>query len=172
MRNTIISLLLLCGAVAGADDTTGRLRASAEPVRFDLAPLAAGTRFIVPPALTVEFSIEATCETAADAQSLSLSIADTQLLLGPAELTAQGPVRLELPAGQLAPLRVDGFCRLDDDDADSGEKLIEDAYTARVSLRCTAGETQSIVYTTLPVDLRIQCDNGKTESAGTDLEAD
>jgi len=171
MRLTVFSLVMLCGSVAGADDPADRLQATAEPARFSIKPLAAGTNSIVPPELTVELTIEAACASAGDPESLLVSIADTRLRLGAAELEAPVRTRIVLPRAQLAPIRIDGFCR-QDEAAAAGDKLVNDAYTARISLRCAAGDQRSVVYQTLPVSLRIHCDAVETGIDGSDATAD
>jgi hypothetical protein len=73
---------------------------------------------------------------------------------------------LALPHRQTGPLRVDSFCR-DEDAGDMAHALhIDDVFTARLSLTCASEETSAIVYTTLPLDVRLTCDAGDTAADG------
>lgn len=166
MRTLIVYLLVASGSpFAGlTQGTSTEIRAEAQPASVELTPLAGDDRSIRLPSLAFALRVEPACAVATEPRSLSISAADTRLLFRAADL-ADAPVveaTLTLPQQQLGPVRVDGFCRAGKDDGRSG-LLLEDAFTARLSLRCSSDEEQTIVYATLPLDVNLLCRRGDTE---------
>lgn len=152
-------------ALAGpAEELPGRLLARAEPARIDVAPLTGNSRTIVPGDLAFTLTVESGCAQEANPGSLSVSIADTRVSLVAAQIGAVTVTDLVLPGAQAGPLHVGGFCRAGDAET-TGQLLVEDAYTAHLSLTCVRNDETSIVYRTLPLSVLLIC---KTPDADAD----
>ncbi|NIV17522.1 MAG: hypothetical protein GWN47_03740 [Woeseiaceae bacterium] len=141
-----------------AEAETALLEASANTVKVTVAPLADGKEFVRLPALEFDLAIKAECPATAVPESLSISVADTRKSFGADEIGGIVETRLALPRRQSAYLRVVDFCREDDDSGTPCSRIVADVFTARLSLRCNEEGVQSIVYTTLPLDVELQCE--------------
>jgi hypothetical protein len=93
-----------------------------------------------------------------------MSIADTRVSLVAAQINAVTVTNLVLPGAQAGPLHVGGFCRVGDTET-AGRLLVEDAYSAHLSLTCVQDDAASIVYRTLPLSVLLIC---QTPDAGDD----
>ena len=161
MRILAFSIFLTV-AVAHADDSPDRRAlATAEAAVARIEPLAPGRDFVWLPTLKFALSLQPRCPSASDTAAVLISIADTRVALTSVDPDAVESVEtaLTLPAQQTGPVRVAGFCRADQPDA-ARELVIEGIFTARVSLRCSAGDTDSISYATLPLDVILACNRG------------
>jgi hypothetical protein len=147
MRDAIFYLLssaaLANAGIAAAESAL--LDAKAETVSIPVARLAAG--------------------------SLSISVADTRRTLNGKTIDGAVETTLSLPRRQSARLRIEDFCRQDDEPQASESLLVADVFTARLSLRCAVDEKHSIVYSTLPLDVKLECaaetkpDDGQDDSS-------
>ncbi len=159
MQMVIFSLLVVTGPSLGdlSRGTSAMLRAEAQPASVELTPVS-GDRPVRLPALGFSLTVEPACGGDAEPRSLSISVADTRLHFTAEELASATVVEatLILPRRQLAPVRIDHFCRAGVDDGPS-RFVLEDAFTARLSLRCGPDDRQTIVYETLPLDVELQC---------------
>ena len=113
--------------------------------------------------LVANQAVEATCAGGREPRSLSISVADTRLHFSASELAGAAVVEamLNLPQEQLAPVRIDGFCRTGEEDG-RPRFVLEDAYTARLSLRCGPDGKQTMTYSTLPLDIDLSCRRAET----------
>ena len=121
------------------------------------------------PALEFVFRIQPACAAPFRAGSISLTVADSRRTLNAEQLqdeTAASELRLTVPASQIAPVPVSGFCSAEpnpDDDANDshaqrGESLTLPAtLSANASLLCVTESEQQIVYTTAPLDVTLIC---------------
>jgi hypothetical protein len=171
MRVLAYSLLIVTGFPPGDIPRTAstEIRARAQPASVELSPLSDDGRPVRLPALEFALRIEPTCGGDAEPRSLSISVADTRLHFPASDLQGTPTVEttLTLPERQLAPVRIDDFCRVGKDDVPT-RFLLEDAYTARLSLRCGLDEGQTIVYATLPLDVDLRCRRANEEVLGPD----
>jgi hypothetical protein len=160
MRAAIICLTS-SAALANAGVATAEsalLDARAETVSIPVARLAAGNEYIVLPELEFKLTIDAACPAGASVESLSVSVADTRRTLNGKNIDGAVETTLSLPRRQSARLRIEDFCRQDDEPKGSESRVVADVFTARLSLRCALDDKHSIVYATLPLDVRLECE--------------
>jgi len=167
----LIIILAAATAVAAGDEpaaVAGRLQVNADAASVTILSTPGGHRFVRLPTLEFPLRIEPLCAATYAATSMSVSIADSRLRLAPGDMSAQPVIEttLALPRQQTGPLRVDGFCSDEDAVGSARTLLIEDAFTARLSLTCAGAETATILYATLPLDVRLTCEAGDTIAAG------
>ena len=148
-----------------AEAETALLEASANAVKVAVAPLADGNEHVRLPALTFDLSIKAECPAEASPESLSVSIADTRKSFGAEEIKRVVETNLELPRRQSAYLRVGNFCKGGGESGAPCSRVVADVFTAHLSLRCTKGDSQSIVYASVPLDVELQCKTGDEPAA-------
>lgn len=174
MRTLILSLLVVTGPPFGdlTQSTSAAIRAEAQPASVELTPLSDDGRPMRLPALGFAVRVEPACAGETEPRSLSISVADTRLYFTASELAGAPVVEatLILPARQLGPVRIDDFCRAGKGDGPS-RLLLEDAYTARLSLRCGPDEQQTIVYATLPLDVDLLCRRADTAGPAPDQDS-
>ena len=163
--------ILLAVAAAGAastanSDSSGRVIVAAHPAIVDIKPLADDRRLISLPALEFALTIEPQCATGMQAESISISIADTQKTYGAVAIDGRSivEVSLTIPHGQIGPLAAAAFCRTGSDEIAPRILLVQDAFTAQLSLRCVGDEKRSIVYVSQPLDVKLQCHNADDDS--------
>jgi hypothetical protein len=157
--------LLTMAVVADAQDRVppaGHLRTAAEPARVVLEPVADTLQYLKLPDLEFSLSIEPRCAPGTDFRSVLVSVADTRLWLdrsdlGDAEILQTS---LKLPGLQTGQLRADHFCRTSGDYEDA-RLVIGDAFTARLSLRCSNEDRDSVAYATVPLEIVLECRTGR-----------
>jgi stage V sporulation protein SpoVS len=154
MISRLTLLIVLC-APAWAE-VSGRLGVAADPALATVKPLTEGRRLIRLPSLEFELNIDAECTADSVPKSVSISIADTRKTLNGDELQDinGGAVPFAIPARQVSPVAVDGFCA---EDGNGNQLLVRDAVTAHLSLRCTNEEKESITYTSQGLDVMLEC---------------
>lgn len=159
MRKVTFSCILAAALAHGDELRDHTLLATAQPAVAHIAPLADGKEFVTLPTLEFTLQLQPRCPRVSDLAFVSVSVADSYLALDSTELGGEGPVRtaLDLPTQQGAPVRVVGFCHNGRDDV-VPELLIPGAFTARVSLRCSATDSSTLSYETLPLDVLLTCD--------------
>ena len=161
------ALLFLLPALAVAADTqdgppvAGHLRAAAEPARVVFEPVADELQYLKLPDLEFALSIEPRCAPGTRFRSVLVTVADTRLWLERDDLgdAAALHTSLRVPRLQAGQLRADGFCRTGDDDG-GARREVGDAFTARLSLRCGDEDRESVAYSTLPLDIVLECRAG------------
>lgn len=151
-----LTLLIVLCAPAWAD-VSGRLGFDAPPAFAPVKPLAEGRRLVRLPSLEFQLNIDAECAGDAVLQSVAISIADTRKTLDADALQDinGGAVSFAIPARQVSPVAVDGFCP---QDGNGTQLLVQDAVTAHLSLRCANGEEESITYASKGLDVMLECD--------------
>ncbi len=161
MRIQILSLLPTAVLASGAiqAEPPGQIRVAASPASVEVAPLPVGRDFIRLPTLEFSLAIEPVCRAGSSATSLSISLADTRLTFGAQELDGKPVLEaaLSLPKAQSGPLKVHQFCRDDEGSDGSHTLLLEDAFTARLSLRCGSDDRHTIIYATQPLAIELRC---------------
>ena len=168
-----LSLLLASFAIAGAalPDSPARLTVEVPPALAPIQPLAEGRRLVRLPALDFEFGIQASCGPGLAVKSVSISIADTRKTLAGADIPEDAIINtlVSLPARQLAPIAVDGFCP---ETAAGSSLLLHDAVTAHVSLRCAGDGGDSITYSSQSLDVTLVCDPGPEDQGDAPASTD
>lgn len=164
----LLALALAAGA-SGADRPQLEIRADAPEV--GIGPRPAGREFLSLPDLEYRFAIEALCPADWQVAAVSVSVADTRRALELADGTLPVSAELKVPAQQLAPLPVSGFCVADDTaapppGAGAEELRIDAALSAHASLLCVAGEQQRLAYASRPLGVTLVCERS-VEAPGT-----
>ena len=153
------TFLVLCGAacVLAVAEPGARLGIEAQPAVAQIRPLDQGRRLVQLPALEYQLDIDTHCGGNAEAQSVSISVNDTQMTLNGDHLAGE-PVGFTIPARQVSPVAIDGFCATDDQGSQQGALLIRDTVTVHLSLRCKSDEQEWITYASRGLDVTLQCD--------------
>ena len=159
MRTLVFSLILAAAATYADEIPARRTLATADAAVARIAPLAPGLEFVQLPTLEFSLHLQPQCPISSETAAVSISIADAHVALTLTVPDAAEAVEtaLTLPRQQTGRVRVDGFCRTEQADA-ARELLIEGIFSARVSLRCSANDSDSISYSTLPLDVILECD--------------
>lgn len=167
-RNRLLPFLVLAAGPAWAE-TTAKLEVDAEPALVSIRPLPVGRKLVRLPSLDYEIRVSAQCGGAHLAESISISIADTRKTLMADELeeSTELVTRITIPARQVAPLPVDGFCSANN--TAQRELLVHDAVTAHLSLRCTSHEGESITYATRPLAVALRCETDDQEDSASSI---
>lgn len=177
-------LFLLNATIAAAQDPAGQLQLAVDTPRVAVAPRSPGRAFVELPALEYRFVLEPRCADPARPASLSLSIADTRqrITLDAAESAARTvETVLRVPAAQLAPLPVSGFCERAQDPARSQDApsalanaprvlRIDAALSAQVSLLCVGPESEQRLWLARPLAVELLCE--QPDPAGPAVETD
>ena len=153
-----LTLFFLASGVVQAESPE-RIRVAAKPASVEVTPLPVGRDFIRLPTLEFSLAVEPVCRPGSAATSLSISLADTRLTFGAQELDGNPVLEaaLSLPRAQSGPLKVHQFCRDDEGGDASRTLLLEDAFTARLSLRCGSDDRHTITYATQPLAVELRC---------------
>jgi len=153
---------------AVADSTSspaGRLDVVASAATVEVDRSDADRRFVTLPELSFRFQLPHSCAAPARALSLSVSVGDTRRALDQDALLASNGVArmsLELPAGQIAPVVVEGFCGEGaSGEDDPGTLTLPALLSAAASLRCVreSGDTQ--IWKAVPLDVVLICRNAR-----------
>lgn len=180
MALAAITLALACLTGAVIADAPARLpdlALTTETPVVDVPTHPPGRQFLELPALEYAFGIEARCDADWVPESLSLNVADSRVVLGEDQLSGAEPptVLLEVPARQLAPIAVHGFCLLGEDldeglnagpdagpdtprpAASASQLTIRAVLSAQASLLCRNEAERRIAYVSLPLDVQLAC---------------
>jgi hypothetical protein len=152
----LAQLILLPGLYFVFSDID-RLRVDAEPAAAVLALQLDGRKLVHLPELEFELTVSLHCAEHGESETLSITIADTRTTLSGEALRAGNSIDvfMRVPANQLAPFALQGFCT---DPALEGESmLLGSVLTAQASLRCARTGKASIVFAAEPLDVRLDC---------------
>lgn len=144
-------------AIAGA----GELGVSASTPEVSISTRPAGRSFLRLPSLQYEFVLETDCPSGLQAESLSLSIADTRISN---TISTDSSSRIELsvnvPATQIGPIAVDQFCS-DSSAADGGPHTLQIAsvLSAQAALLCAGDSGSEMTYESKSLDVLLRCEN-------------
>lgn len=167
LRLCATATLLFAALPPLAAETGTRLSVMAQPAVAAIRPVATGRTLLRLPALAYEFDIEAHCGDAAAATSLSISINDTRMTLDREQLDNPdgAPVSVTVPARQVAPVAVDGFCTAAGTESEPPQLLLRDTVTAHTSLRCTGDDREWITYASQGLDVALQCERAEPDQS-------
>jgi len=151
-------LILTIFGISGGDAGGAMLEARFPPATAVVEAAASPQSRLTLPDLAFEGRVIARCATGAPPESLTIAVADTRVALSPeaAAPPHRFAARFVVPAGQLAPVAVAGFCP---DEHGSGRALdVDDILTAQVAMHCAAPDDRSTVrYLGVALDIRIRC---------------
>jgi len=161
--------LAITAALPVAAEPGARLGIEAQPAVAKIRPLAQGRRLVQLPSLEYQLAIDTHCGESAVAQSVSISVNDTQVMLdGDHAASAAGEaVGFTIPASQVAPVAVDGFCMAEDPGSQQSGLLIRGTVTVHLSLRCKSESQEWITYASRGLDVTLLCDVAKPDQSAT-----
>ena len=122
------------------------------------------------PSLKFEFVVEPYCAAGSGVESVVVSVADSQKRVPASQLAADADRTIEMtvPAKQIAPLRVEEFCLVSENSAETiaREVTIRGVLSAQVSLLCvTEDGTQSISYSSAGLDASLACADAEPDTS-------
>ena len=164
-----LSAALAMGAVA---DSGAHLGVAAQPAVAQIRPLSEGRKLVRLPALEYQLDIDTDCGGNAVAESVSISVNDTRMTLDGdhAANTAGEPVNFTVPARQVSPVAIDGFCMMENPGSQQGDLLIRDTVTVHLSLRCKGGEQEWITYASRGLDVTLRCDAPEENQSESEID--
>jgi len=124
---------------------------------------------IVLPSLDVSLLATFDCPADDEAESVTVSVADTLRRYGLEEIanTTTLEASISVPAGQIAPISSAEFCR-NDATPDERGLLVPGAATAHVSLRCRGESQSSLYFASVALPLRLYCKSEGNQDSSTD----
>ena len=150
-------------ATSAATEPTQEIELTADVPTVTVAPRPPGQIAVDLPSLTYAMIVTVECKANWAPDSVSISIADSGASLDAEQLRAGGDLKLELriPANQIAPLRIEKFCTVDDKDvhdtANQERIYVPGFMSAQASLRCATDSEQLTMYVTKPLDVVLKC---------------
>lgn len=180
----VASLALVILRVSfAADETAGESTHAFEitasvPV-VAITPQPTDRHFLNLPTLEYRFQVEPRCEAGWQPKSFSLNVADSRVSLTGTELNdREDEILVRIPARQIAPVPIAGFCLI----AQAGEGSIRPteqrekpdpqreldlggALSAHASLVCGKDDARDITYLARPLDVLLSCEEPQPESA-------
>ena len=165
MPNSLVfSYLSAVAAGAIAAGAALPVAASDLTVAADTPAVTVSTRparrnFMQLPALQFRFRIQAVCDAGQSADTVSLSIADTRVSLPGERLVEQSnEVTVTIPAGQIPPVRIEGFCAADPGETPDDDSVrIPSVLSAQSSLLCVGDAGGNMTYASTPLDVLVVC---------------
>lgn len=157
-------ILLLVTAAAGPAVARDFLSVVANAPVVPVAPRTPGRNFVRLPTLEYTFEIYAQCSDSRSPESLSINVADTRKSLQARQIASDRPteISLKVPAAQIAPLVVEDYCILpDQEDGEAIRQLqtltIPAALSAQASLLCGGDEDEAMTYVSKTLDVSLVC---------------
>jgi hypothetical protein len=163
MKNFHILLLVLPTlfgpGIVSADETTLVVSSSTPDVNIKIR---ASDRYSIRlPGLQYEFRLELDCAAGYEPDSVLLSVADTRKRFAISEVQTDsgGGLSMKIPASQIAPLSVEGFCLASEDDSkrEPERVTVRGVLSAQASLLCSGGEDQQLIYASRSLDVTLSC---------------
>ncbi len=159
MKPTPALLITLCAflgpATGTADETVLVVSSSTPDVNIKIRP---SDRYSIRlPGLLYEFQLELGCEAGYEPDSVLLSIADTRKRFAVSEIQEESgdQFSMKIPASQIAPLSVEGFCLTS---GDEGRRVtVRGILSAQASLLCSGVEDQQLIYASRSLDVTLSC---------------
>lgn len=151
-----ILALFVAANVTPCAHADGSVIVAAKQAEAIVAPRAPGRKLVKLPAL--DFHLRASLRCPGNAESLTLSVADTVTTLGSAELGDQqsAEASLTVPARQVALAASSHFC-LENDPTSADELTVPGLVTAHASLRCAIDDRISAHFASAPLQVRLLC---------------
>lgn len=156
MRGRLPILLLTSfTCLSGFGEDAGQsLSVSFEPALATIPPRAAD-RPIQLPELIFSLQAKAQCGATESGASVSISVADSRISFVAADKDTVDQ-ELRVPGKQLGPVVASAFC-LEDVPASAQRVELKGALSAQLSLRCKSENSETISYSTVPLDVTLEC---------------
>lgn len=160
-------LALGCAGINSARADT-MLAMAVDTPEVSIKTRSAGRSSLRLPSLQYSFSFDANCVNDQEPVSLQLSVADTRKTLRGDDIgtNSRTTISLNIPARQIAPVVVQGFCEKSDAQekenpgVDKVRKLtISAALSAQASLRCASESDAQTLYVSKPLDVTLTCES-------------
>ena len=129
---------------------------AAQEAEASVVPRSSGLKLVNLP--TLSFALRAAIKCTGEAESLTLSVADTFTTLGKDEISGRrsAETAMTVPASQLTLAAGSDFC-LSDDPTSADELTVSGLATAHASLRCTDEGAASVHFASAPLQVRLLC---------------
>ena len=150
-------------ATSAATEPPHNIELTADVPTVTVAPRPPGQLVVHLPGLSYAMTVTIDCTANWVPDSVSISVADSGTSLDAEQLQAGVELELELriPANQIAPLRIEKFCTVDDKDvhdtANQERIYVPGFMSAQASLRCATDSEQLTMYVTKPLDVVLKC---------------
>lgn len=135
----------------------------------------AGRNFMQLPAVDFQFDVRPVCRAGMLPKSLSLNIADTRVVLAEDRFDGDSPISISvrIPASQIAPIALDGFCAVQDAPQPEPSQLLNIAgvLSVQASLRCESIDASSVVYAARALDVALHCGTGNASAETEQVES-
>jgi len=135
----------------------------------------AGRNFMQLPAVDFQFDVRPVCRAGMLPKSLSLNIADTRGVLAEDRFDGDSPISISvrIPASQIAPIALDGFCAVQDAPQPEPSQLLNIAgvLSVQASLRCESIDASSVVYAARALDVALRCGTGNASAETEQVES-
>jgi hypothetical protein len=156
---TCSALVCLMTGNAFGDDSDDQLQVQTETASVDIGPRPPGLRLLKLPGMEFTLRINAHCNDDLIAESVSISVADTRVNLGPDALADLEIIEktIRIPSKQIAPLAIENFCVADDKVGEAMRLEVRDALSAQLSLTCVGENRRSISYQTVALTVALTC---------------
>lgn len=156
LLNLLAAYLCIATTIAMADDV---LTVHATEASTQISPRNPGQRLTTLPSLDIGVIADVNCAVGARAESITVSVADTSIRFGAAEIAEADTINasLRLPANQIAPISAAGFC-IQGASSENTELFLPGVASAQVSLLCRSESTSSIHFASVALPLRLHCD--------------
>jgi hypothetical protein len=164
-----LTLLVIIFAFSANSAADNRLRLDADTPKINIDTRDTERNFLRLPTVRFAFRIDAACIETLQPVSLLLSVADTRETLQADEIKGNSTteIALNIPASQIAPVAIQNFCEENSpQDNQSGRRrplpeqeeiTITAALSAQASLRCASETDEQTVYTSIPLDVVLIC---------------
>jgi hypothetical protein len=170
--------ILLPVAVVTQTAFGGELVLSVDKPVVTVETRSAGRNFMRLPTVDYLFDIRPICSAGMLPRSLSLSIADTRVVLTGDKFNGEAAisVSVRVPADQIAPIALKDFCAAPAAAEAMASRTIHipGILSVQASLRCENVETSEVVYASRALDVALSCGaeeagakSGSDESVGT-----
>ena len=117
---------------------------------------SAGRNFLRLPSIEYQFDLAANCPLGLAAETISLNVADTRKSLTTTDLSGEETtvVKMAVPAAQIGPIAVAGFCVTEDDQETF---RIPAVLSLQASLLCANEEVRQMIYASRSLDVTLSC---------------
>ncbi len=155
-----IAIMALAADSPGEEQSDDRLVVDTDAALVAVSELPSGRHSMRLPSLAFAIRLEPRCAVGMEADSISVSVADTHLRIGRDALAEQPVIEtiIRVPREQIGPLVIRDFCVAGDDATNGSEMRVRDALTVQLSLKCTDESRQSIIYQTESLAITLICE--------------
>lgn len=158
-------LLLFASAQSNADEASLRVTPTTPAISITLRE---HDRLAIElPELQYEFQVEARCAPGLAPDSMMLSVADTRkrVAISDTQPASDSGISMSIPAAQIAPLSVEGFCvnARDRERSPQESVTVRGVLSAQASLVCSDEDGQQITYASQSLDVTLACEEEPPE---------